>query len=298
MPAPTSEFHCRACGHVFNAARALIAKQPTCPKCRTYGQLTDAQGRTLGGAKQAAPYASGGAANYGGEEEDYVEVRADVVYGGKSNKNLITSLILVGLGIGIVITMFFIVSVLTGNPAEEGRQRREVVQDPKDFERAIDEAVGKVRALLQSVPEAEVQETTNFDETIKAIQESGGAAPGWSAPPKPGQPFRAHGFIIKAPMKSRNNPDKVTMAHGFVMLLYYKTSDEVKAASDLITNEIGDDKRNYSIYTNPAVWFVTYGGYDYGGTLKDGVDRAMKVGAPILRQFTDRTGSTLREDLK
>jgi hypothetical protein len=304
MPGASNQFSCRACGHVFNAPPAVLAKQPTCPKCRTFGQLTDANGRTVGaglpaGARPrqpgATPYAS---ARQAADEDDYVEVSAEVAYGAKDKKSLVTSLILVGLAIGMIITMFFIVSVLTGNPEEEGRQRREVVQDPKDLERGVDEAVAKVRALLKAVPDAEVQETNSFDEAVKAIQASGGAGPGWSAPPKPGTPFRAHGFTIKAPIKDRNNPDKVRWCHGFVMLLYYKTADEVKAASDAITRDLGDDRRNYSIYTNPAVWYVTYGGYDYGGVVKDSVDKAMKVGAPILRQFTDRTGSTLREDLK
>ena len=300
MQGASNQFSCRACGHVFSGPRAILAKQPTCPKCRTFGQIVDSSGRTLGAALPTggrAPYAAPGGGNYAGEE-DVVEVRADVAYGGKSNKNLVTSLILVGLGIGIVLTMFFIVSVLTGNPAEEGRQAREVVQDPKDMERAVDEALVKVRNLLKAVPDAEVQETVNFDDTIKAIKESGGVGPGWSAPPKPGQPFRAHGFVIKAPIKDRNNPTKVTWCNGFVMLLYYKTSDEVKQASESVKRDLGDDRRNYSIYTNPSVWYVTYGGYDYGGIVKDAIDKSMKVGAPILRQFTDRTGSTLREDLK
>jgi hypothetical protein len=307
MAGASNQFSCRACGHVFSAPPAIIAKQPTCPKCRTFGQLTDASGRTVGAVKQnvvrvqhpgSAPYASTGAHGYGAAEDDYVEVSAEVAYGGRDKKSLVTTLILVGLGIGMVITLFFIVSVMAGNPEEEGRQRREVVQDPKDLERGVDEAVAKVRNLLKAVPGAEVQETTDFDEAIKAIQASGGAGPGWSAPPKPGTPFRVHGFTISAPLVDRNNPDRKVISHGFVMLLYYKTADEVKQAGDAVNREIGGDKRNYSIYTNPAVWYVTYGGYDYGGVVKDSVDKAMKVGAPILRQFTDRTGSTLREDLK
>jgi hypothetical protein len=310
MAGQVYEFHCKACGHAFAGAWEVISRQPTCPNCRTYGQLTDANGRPVGGGKQnvvrvpqpgkrAAPYASqqqhGAADDY---EDDVVEVRADVVYGGKSSKNLVTTVILVILGIGIALTLWFIVSVFKGDRTEEARQQREVVQDPKEFERAIDEAVGKVRALLKTVPDAEVQETTNFDEAIKAIQAGGGVTPGWSAPPKPGQPFAVHGFLIKAPIKQRNNPDKVTMSYGFVMLLYYKTSGEVSGADSEIKRDIGGDKRNYSIYSNPSVWYVTYAGYDYGGVVKDAIDKAMKLGTPVPRQFTDRTGSTLREDLK
>jgi hypothetical protein len=307
MPGQVYEFHCKACGHAFAGAWDAVSRQPTCPKCRTYGQLTDANGSPVGGGKQnvvrvqhpgaGTPYAS--SQQYGGgAEEDYVEVRADVVYGAKSSKNLVTTVILVVLGIGIVLTLWFIVSVFKGDRTEEARQQREVVQDPKEFERSIDEAVGKVRALLNTVPDAEVQETTNFDDAIKAIQAAGGASPGWSAPPKPGQPFAVHGFVIKAPIKQRNNPDKVTMSYGFVMLLYYKTSGEVSSADSEIKRELGGDKRNYSIYSNPAVWYVTYAGYDYGGVVKDKIDKAMKLGTPVTRQFTDRTGATLREDLK
>jgi hypothetical protein len=194
--------------------------------------------------------------------------------------------------------MFFIVSVLSTDQTEQARQKREEVLDPKDFEKSIDESVAKVRTMLNGVPEATVQETTNFDEVIAAIEASGGSAPGWSAPPKPGQPFRVHGFTIKAPVKDRNNPERSVMSHGFVMLLYYKTADEVTAAEGVIRQAIGNDRRNYSLFPNPAVWYVAYSGYDYSGIVKDKVDTAMKVGVPVTRQFTDRTGSTLREDLK
>lgn len=306
MAGQVYEFHCKACGHAFAGAWDVVSRQPTCPKCRTYGQLTDANGRPVGGGKQnvvrvqhpgarAAPYAS---AQPQGQEDEFVEVRADVVYGGKSSKNLVTTVVLVVLGIGIVLTLWFIVSVFKGDRTEEARQQREVVQDPKEFERSIDEAVGKVRTLLKNVPDAEVQETTNFEEAIQSIQDSGGVPPGWSAPPKPGQPFGVHGFLIKAPIRSRNNPDKVTMSYGFVMLLYYKTSGEVTSADAEVKREIGGDKRNYSIYSNPTVWYLTYAGYDYGGIVKDAIDKAMKMGTPVPRQFTDRTGATLREDLK
>ena len=47
------------------------------------------------------------------------------------------------------------------------------------------------------------------------------------------------------------------------------------------------------------MWYVAYMGVSHGGPLRDALKTAMDVGAPsTFKQFTDRVGSTLRDDLK
>lgn len=305
----TSQFTCQACGHSFAGSREVLVNQPTCPRCRTFGQLVDEQGRSLSArqnvvrvqrpAAGAAPYGGrGGPVDYaGGYDDDVVEVRADVAYGERTNKkSLTTTIILIVLGLGIVGTLGFIVSVLSDSTArnEQLKKEREEVLDPKEFERAVDESVAKVRKLLEKVPNSQVTETTNFDEALQAIQDTGGVPPAWTAAPAPGSPFRTKGFLVS--MKDEQNG--VTQV-GFVMLLYYKTSEEVEKARTEIDRYLGGDTRNYGVHANPAMWFVAYTGVNYKGTLKDALDSAMRLGAPATyKQFTDRVGATMRDELK
>ncbi|MCA8910876.1 MAG: hypothetical protein KDB82_04175 [Planctomycetes bacterium] len=245
-----------------------------------------------------APYAGhGGPVNYGGYDDGAVEVAADVAYGARTNKkSLTTVIILVVLGLGIVGTLAFIVNVLSDPTArqQQAKQEREVVLDPKEFEKAVDESVVKVENLLKRVPNAEVQRTSNFAESLSAIQAGGGTPPTWNNAPAPGSPFRTQGFQVKA-LDEKNNRTHV----GFVMLLYYKTAEEVEKARAEIDREIGGDTRNYGIYANPAMWYIAYTGVNFKGKLKDSLDSAMRLGAPSgYRQFTDRVGSTMREELK
>ncbi|MCA8915546.1 MAG: hypothetical protein KDB90_09050 [Planctomycetes bacterium] len=309
QPGQTSTFTCRACGYSFAAAHAAIANQPTCPKCRTFGQLVDASGNPVGGRQNvvrvpagAAPYAArGGPVSYGdAEQNDYVEVAADVTYGKRTNsKAIINTVILLGLGLGIVLTLYFIVTSLKEDRAEQQKQEKEVVLDAKDFERAIDESVAKVRNMLAALPDAEVQETTNFEEAISAIRAGGGVSPGWEAPPKPGSPFRSHGFAVKMVVADRNNPGKTHLVQGFIMLLYYKTSEEVERAKSEIDRYLAGDTRNYGSFSNPSMWYAAYMGVDFKGELHSTLGRSMSAGAPAsYKQFTDRMGSTMRDSLK
>lgn len=309
MQGQTATFTCNACGHVFAGQWDVISKQPTCPKCRTFGQLVDQSGNTPG-AKQnvvrvqhptgggRAPYtAQGGPVNYGGDEHesDYVEVAADVSYGQKRNsKAIINGVILVGLGIGIVITLWVIVGALKSDRQEAARQEKEVVLDPKDFERAIDEAQKKANGIITAVEGAEVRPTTTFSEAEDAIVAAGGVRPSWNAPPTPGTPFRSHGFVVKAP-----DPRTGIPVTGFVMFLYYKTSEEVETAKMEIDKYIGDNARNYGIIANPAQWFIAYMGVSHGGAVRDKILLAMRSGSPATyKQFTDRVGATMRDELK
>ena len=317
QPSQPSHFTCKACGHSFAGSWDVISKQPTCPKCRTFGQLVDAKGQPVSGRQNVVrvqhPGAGGKApmrgqggpvgfngghqAGYSQYEDDVVEVNANVAYGERTNKkSLMTMVILIVLGLGIVGTLGFIVSVLSDSSARDAelKKEREVVLDPKDFERAVDDSVAKVRTLLNNVPDAEVQETTNLDEALKAIQDTGGTPPTWTAPPAPGTPFRTHGFLIKAKDQRTGLP-----VVGFVMLLYYKTAAEVEQARAEVDRHLGGDTRNYSIHTNPAMWFAAYSGVNYKGVVKDALTNAMRLGAPAsYKQFTDRVGATMRDELK
>jgi hypothetical protein len=301
MQGQPSQFTCKACGHTFAGEWDVIANQPTCPKCRTFGQLVDEDGNAPGARRNVVrvPHPGAGAAPYGGPvanadyENDYVEVAADVAYGQKRNtKALINGLILVGLGLGIVITLWVIVSALSTDQSEKVRQEREVVLDVKDFERAIDEAQERARNIMGSVEGAEVRPTTNFSEAENAIVANGGTMPSWNAAPAPGQPFRAHGFLVSAP-----DPRTGIEVKGFVMFLYYKTKQEVDAAKFEIDRYIGGEARHYGVIANPAQWFIAYMGVSHGGVVRDKILLAMRSGSPAsYKQFTDRVGATMRDE--
>ena len=306
MQGQTAQFTCNACGHVFAGQWDAIAKQPTCPKCRTFGQLVDQNGNAPGARQNVVrvqhpaggprpPYAAQGGPVYADDENDYVEVAADVSYGQKRNtKAIINSVIFIALGIGIVITLWVIVSALSSDRREQARQEREVVLDPKEFERAIDEAQTKAQGIITSVEGAEVRPTSSFGEAEDAIVANGGTRPSWNAAPTPGTPFRSHGFIVTAP-----DPRTGIMVTGFVMFLYYKTSAEVESAKLEIDKYIGDSARNYGIIANPSQWFIAYMGVSHGGVVRDKILLAMRSGSPATyKQFTDRVGQTMRDELK
>ena len=308
MQGQTAQFTCNACGHVFAGQWEVISKQPTCPRCRTFGQLVDQSGNPVSGRQNVvrvqnpggaggAPYAAqGGPVNYGGgQENDYVEVAADVSYGQRRNsKAIINGVILVGLGIGIVVTLWVIVTALKDDRQEAARQEREVVLDPKEFERAIDEAQVKATGILNSVEGAEVRPTTDFSEAEDAIVANNGVRPSWNAPVTPGSPFRQHGFVVTAP-----DPRTGIQVTGFVMFLYYKTKEEVDGARNEIDKYVGGNGNNYGVISNPAQWFIAYMGVSHGGPVRDKILLAMRSGSPAtFKQFTDRVGATLRDELK
>lgn len=297
-------FSCKACGHEFTGSRAQLQQQPTCPKCRTFGQVVDADGRAISGRQNVVkvkhpgqgggPYAKGGpVAGMGqGEEDGVVEVGADVAYGSRTNTKAIINLaILLALGIGIVITLYFIVTAFKQDHTERERKEREIVLDEPAFEEAIDKSVGHARAALERVDGAEVQQSTSFKEAVTAIVEADGNSPMWSAAPRPGNPFRVHGFTATHDYRGAK-------VKGFVMLLYYRTAEEVAAAQNEINKYIGPDMPNYGVKVNSSMWYVAYMGVSHGGPLRDALKTAMDVGAPSsFKQFTDRVGGTLRDGL-
>ena len=162
MQQQNEAFTCNACGHQFTGMRAQLQQQPTCPRCRTFGQIVDERGHSLSGRQNvvkvkhpgpgAKPYAQarGGPVGYDDyEDEGYVEVAADVSYGQRTNKKaIVNAAIMVALGIGIIFTLYFIVTTLQEDRSEQARQEREIVLDEAKFEEAIDTAVGNAKTAL------------------------------------------------------------------------------------------------------------------------------------------------------
>jgi hypothetical protein len=281
-----ASYTCQACGHSFSADPAIVAKQPTCPKCRTFGKLTGGPVRMPAGLRNPA------AAKIARRHEPSVEVSADVVYGKQSNpKSVISGVVLVILGLGIVGLLYFIITTFTEDRAERAKQQKEVVLDKKEFGRAVDDAVSQARTLLASIPEVEIRETTDFTAAMAAIREAGGSAPAWNQGLRPGKPFKAHGFEITAPDKRTG-----TRVVGFVMLLYYTTAQEVDAAYTELDRELRAHNTNITVHISQPTWFVAYGGASYGGELHDRIRNAMARAQPSsFKQFTDRVGATWSE---
>jgi hypothetical protein len=311
MPsAPANNFQCNSCGHQFAANPSQIANQPVCPKCRTFGQIVAAGGAPV--RKQVVKINHPGAAGpkpaaYGSPvagfqqsrgagaqaDDDVVEVSADVVYGKRKNtKSMVNGIILVVIGLATVAVLWILVSALKEDRSERMKQEKEVVLDPKDFERAVNDSITRVRKRLALIPGAEIQETTNFDEALQAITDGGGVNPGWgSSAPVPGQPFKSYGFVVKTV-----DPQSKLPLVGFIMLLYYKTAPEVGSAESDLKRWFGNDTRNYMMRTDPTMWFASYGGVNYKGAVYDALIDIQTIGKPSsYKQFTDRVGATMKD---
>ncbi|MBX3474602.1 MAG: hypothetical protein KF754_09485 [Planctomycetes bacterium] len=295
QPTQTMVFTCQACGHQFQSAWDVVSKQPTCPRCRTFGKIAGPDGNLVGArqsvVKVAHPKAGGGpvAPNpIGKRDEDAVMVSAGVAYGGKRNpKTIATVVTLIAIGIGSVVLLWIIIGALKGDASREAKEKKEVVQDPKEFERAVDESINRVRKMLKSTNGVTVQETTSFADALDIIVQAGGTSPGWSESPRPGSPFKSAGFVLTG-KETRGKLDD----GGFVMLLYYKTAEEVNRAADEIRRSIGGNQR-FSIKVNAEMWYIAYSGVAYAGAIDSALRAARDLGAPsTFKQFTDRVGAT------
>lgn len=282
-----SYYTCQACGHTFSAPVEQITRQPTCPKCRTFGKLTGpGLGRPKGPTRRPGPARPCPMPQQDGEP---VVVSADVVYGRKgTGKSIATTAILVVLGIGIVITLFFIVTSVQRDRSARTKQEKEVAMDTVEFERAINEGIAKVRATLELLEGAEIIETEDFSTVMQAIAQSGGGTPAWSSALRPGSPFKAHGFVVRAKHARTGQ-----MVSGCVMLLYYLTADEVAAAHSELRRDLDNVRGNFSLRVNEPMWFVAYSGVSHGGEVSDALRRAMMLGQPSsFQQFTRRVGAS------
>lgn len=291
-------FTCQACGHQFQSAWDIVSKQPTCPRCRTFGKIAGPDGHLIGARQSVVkiqhPNAGGGPVaprGHGGDEEAPVVVAAGTAYGSKSNaKSIATAAILVAIGIGTVVVLWVLVSAFKGDAAREAQEKKQVVQDPKDFERAVDLSVGNVRKMLKAQANVTVTETMNFEEALQIISKSGGTTPGWSEPPRPGTPFKAAGFMLTG-KETRGKLDD----GGFVVMLYYKTADEVNRAAEEVRKQLGGNTRNFSITVNVDMWYLAYSGVAYPGVIDTALKSARELGKPSsFKQFTDRVGATYK----
>lgn len=280
-------FLCKACGHRFVAARAVVAKQPTCPKCRTFGQITPENSRP---APRPARRPGARAPASARRNDDYVEVRADVAYGKRSDTKAILNLVmLLVLGVGIIGTLYFIVTNVQQGYDEQATREREVVLDEAAFEEAIDEALDGAELALNRPEGVEVIEDGNVEEAVSAIRNTGAVSPTWTAPPRPGEPIRSKTYV------ARHNHNGFEMK-GFVVLLYYRNLEEVNQAHRELRQHISRDMTHYGITVRQSLWYVAYMGVTHGGPLKGALSQAMASGAPTsFKQFTDRMGSTARD---
>jgi hypothetical protein len=286
-----ANFSCQACGYAFSAPPDFIAQQPTCPKCRTFGKLvasSPAAQRT--GARPPAPRRAPTPYRPAQQpsNEAPVEVSAAAVYGPrKSTKSTINMVILIIVGIGIVGVLYFIVTTLKDDRAEHTRQMKEEVLDKKEFERAIEEQIGKVRSLLATVPSAEVEETPDFTDSMNAIRSNGGATPSWNEAYRPGTPFKSYSFQVRARDQATGK-----MTIGFVTLLYYTTAQQAEQAEQQLNNELGRRTSHISTYPDKSMWFLAYSGCNYGGVLYEALKRSMAQGKPSgFKQFRNRVGA-------
>jgi hypothetical protein len=302
QPSQTQLFTCDACGHQFAASPAVIEKQPTCPKCKTFGKLRGPDGKMAGSKRQVVKVGGQGGQRpgprpgtrpggpprpaSGGDHGDVVEVSADVAYGTRGNpKALINGIITLVLGIGIVVTMYLIVTTLQSDHTETQRQLREEVLDVAEFEEAVDRSVNSVRGILNRVEGGTVRESTDFSAVMDAIVQAGGDRPSGTMPVRPGSPLRVHGFVIEAP--DARTGKTVT---GFVMLLYYKNAEEVNRANAEILNSF-QGVAGYNFRVDATLWFAAYSGVNYGGEVSDALKRSLMLGAPSsFEQFRKRTG--------
>ncbi|MHC4840364.1 MAG: FmdB family zinc ribbon protein [Planctomycetota bacterium] len=297
-----NSFRCNACGHQFAGNAQALAQNPSCPRCQTFGQIIGADGQFVNQAKTVAriqrpaagsnPYRQAGHAAPGLQEDydDYVEVDGGALLGTKkSNKNLVTMVVLAVTGISIIGFLWIIVGMLKEDRTENLRQEKEVVQDPKAFEKSVNKSIDNVRKILGTIDKVEITETTDFKEVVDIINDTPNCdalvLPGAQIP---GSPFKYKGFVVKSPYK--NTPD---FNHGFVMLLYYKTAAEVQAAEKQIKTTFGGSTINYSFVVDSETWYVAYSGCRYNDGMASRIKRALENGAPSdFKQFTDRVGST------
>ena len=292
-------FRCNACGHEFAGNPQALAQNPTCPRCQTFGQIIGADGQFVNqpqtvvkiqhpGAAGSGPYQQTPQHSPGLQQDynDYVEVDGGSILGTtKSNKSLTTMIIIGVTGISLIGFFWFIVTAFKSDRSAELKQEIEVVQDPVDYEKSVDSAISSARARLNKVEGAEIIESTDFSEVVEIINNTPKCDQLiMTNPPIPGSPFKAKGFIIKAPYKKTKK-----INHGFVMLLYYKTMDEAVAAAREVETYFGGAKSNYGYKPNSELWFVGYSGVRYPGSLASAIQAALNAGPPTeTKQYKNR----------
>lgn len=291
MPVPqpqavTVHFSCQACGNSFPATKEQMMVQPICPKCRTWGRIVGPDGRPVQAARKGAgssPYAAAMGASH---SEEPVTVDFTVAHGKKDTTAMLRMVFVVVAGLAVLILGYMLISNLQSGAAERKKQERETVLDVKAYETAVDEAMKRVRSALSAGGKNEVIEASDLTQALEAIsaQPTGGMKLPWSTPPKPGSPHRSYSFIVK-------HTDAKGVQHvGFIVLLYYKKSEEVLSAEQALKDQLSN-KTHFGLSVQSAMWFLGYQGVNYGGPVRDAMNVAMAAAPPSdFAQFRKRTG--------
>ena len=107
--------------------------------------------------------------------------------------------------------------------------------------------------------------------------------PNWATPPKPGSPHKSYTFVCT---HTDSNGNKHA---GFIVLLYYKTLEEVNTAQAQLNTLVPGNAFGKSV--QPDMWFISYYGVSVKGPVMDALNQAKGVGpASDFEQFRKRTG--------
>lgn len=281
-PVVSIHFSCQACGNSFASSKEQMAVQPVCPKCRTYGKIIGPDGRPVMAARKGTTGSPMAAAGMGQGEE--VEVDFAVAHGKKDNSAMLRMIFVVVGGIVLVIFIGILVTNLQSGAAERKKAEKEKVLDVKKYDEAIDKAVAKVKGALAAGGKCQAYESDNVSEVLDAMAATPNfVKPNWTTPPKPGTPYRSHTFICTHTDANGNKHA------GFIVLLYYKTLDEVNAATSQLNTLITSNAFGKSVA--PDMWFIAFYGVNVRGPVMDALNQAKGVApASDFEQFRKRTG--------
>ena len=281
-PVVAIHFSCQACGNSFASSREQMAVQPVCPKCRTYGKILGPDGRPVMAARKGTAASPMAAAGMG--QQEAVEVDFAVAHGKKDHAAMLRMVFVLIGGAVFVTFVIILVTNLQSGAAERKKQEREQVLDVKKYDEAIAKAITKVRGALSAAGRNQVMETESVSDVLDAMAAMPGfVKPNWSTPPKPGSPHKSFTFVATHTDANGNKHA------GFIVLLYYKTLDEVNAAQTQLQSMLPGNAFGKSI--QPDMWFIAYYAANVKGPVMDALNQAKGVGpASDFEQFRKRTG--------
>jgi hypothetical protein len=281
-PAVSIHFSCQACGNSFPSSKEQMAVQPVCPKCRTYGKILGPDGRPIVAQRKGSAASPMAAAGIGQQES--VEVDFAVAHGKKDNSAMLRMIFVIVGGIVLVTFGAILVSNMQSGAAARKKAEREEVLDTAKYDDAISKAVVKVRSALASGGRCQVAESDAVGDVLDAMAATPGfVKPNWTTPPKPGNPYKNHTFVV-------THTDSIGNKHtGFIVLLYYKKLEEVNAAASQLSSLLPSNAFAKSV--QPDLWFIAYYAVNVKGPVLDALVQAKGVApASDFEQFRKRTG--------